>query len=254
MRPLLLLTNDDGIAAPGLAALAEAMATLGRVVVVAPDREQSASSHSLTLHHPLRLVSLGGDRYHVDGTPTDCVHLAIPRLTDGELPQLVVSGINAGVNLGDDVIYSGTVAGAMEGTLLHVPSIAVSAQNDADGTPSAATYRRAAELAARVAAEVLERGLPDGVLLNLNVPRQAHSAVRVTRQGTRSYRATSLEREDPAGRPYYWIDLADTTPHSEPDADHEAIAAGDASVTPLHVNLTHRPTMAALSRWSFGRA
>ena len=244
--PLLLVTNDDGFDAPGLQALVAAVAPLGRVVVVAPDREQSASSHALTLRTPLRVYRAGEDRWRVEGTPTDCVHLGIFNLTERRDPDLVVSGINRGLNVGDDVTYSGTVAGALEAALLGIPAIAVSAQIDASGAPD---YAPAGAMARLLAERLLEGPLPRGVFLNVNVPAGTPRGVRVTRQGTRSYRAAVVERLDPAGRPYFWIAGADTTPAGEPDGDHRAIEEGYVSISPLHANLTHTPTVPLLEGW-----
>src|SRR6185295_9704683 len=207
----------DGYDAPGLSALAEAVSCLGQVVVVAPDREQSGAGHALTLARPLRVQEVAALHYRVNGTPTDCVHLGVERLTGGRLPDLVISGINRGLNVGDDVTYSGTVAGALEGALLNVPAIAFSTESVERG---AVDYAPTAAFARTLCSEVLQRGLPTGVLLNVNVPAGALRGVRVTRQGTRSYRAAVEERLDPAGRPYYWIGGADTTPAAEEDGDH----------------------------------
>jgi 5'-nucleotidase len=242
----ILVTNDDGIDAPGLAALAEAAAGLGRTIVVAPDRERSGAGHALTLGRPLRVRPRGGDRYEVDGTPTDCVHLGVFHLTGGKPPDLILSGINRGLNIGDDVTYSGTVAAALEGTLLHVPSIALSAERDDEG---GADYTLAALLAGRLGARVLSEGLPAGVMLNVNVPRASARGIRITRQGTRSYRAAVVERLDPSGRPYFWIAGADTTPAGEPDGDHAAIREGYVSLTPLQANMTHDPSRSWLASW-----
>jgi len=246
-RPCLLVTNDDGIEAPGLAALVAAVAHLGRVVVVAPDRERSGAGHALTLGRPLRVRSRGDDRYEVDGTPTDCVHLGVFNLTGDRPPRLVLSGINRGANLGDDVTYSGTVAGALEATLLRIPSIAFSVERDAEGR---ADFGIAAALAARVAEKALERGIPEGVLLNVNVPRGEPRGIRITRQGARTYRAAAVRRLDPSGRPYFWIAGADTTPAEEPDADHAAVREGYVSITPLHADMTHDPSRAVLAAWA----
>jgi 5'-nucleotidase len=242
----ILVTNDDGYDAPGLTALVEAVAPLGRVVVVAPDREKSGSSHALTLVRPLRAVRVAEDRYRVDGTPTDCVHLGINSLTGGRLPDLVVSGINRGLNIGDDVTYSGTVAGALEGTLLHVPAIAFSVATPDDG---GADYSRTLAFARRLSEIVLTRGLEPGVFLNVNFPAGEHRGVRITRQGTRQYKATALERLDPSGRPYYWIDSVSATPNDEPDGDHRAIRDGYVSISPLTSNLTHERTLDGLRDW-----
>lgn len=246
MTSCVLLTNDDGYDAPGLAALAAALEGLGDIVVVAPDRERSGSAHSLTLARPLRVRERAPGRYEVDGTPTDCVHLGVFNLTRGRRPALVVSGINRGLNIGDDVTYSGTVAGALEGTLLHIPSIAVSTASDESGR---ADYGLAARVARALASRALREGLPPGVFLNVNVPCGSSSGVRVTRQGTRTYRAAVVERLDPSGRPYFWIAAADTTPADEPDGDFAAIRDGAISITPLHANLTHAPFMTVLGAW-----
>ncbi len=243
----ILVTNDDGYQAPGLAALVEALEGLGRVVVVAPDRERSATSHALTIGRPLRVIPWGPDRFRVDGTPTDCVHLGVFRLAGEHPPKLVVAGINRGLNLGDDVTYSGTVAAALEGALLHVPALALSAAVEDD---SPAAYATAARVARYLAEAVLRRGLPAGVLLNVNVPLGQPRGLRITRQGSRAYRAAVVERLDPAGRPYYWIAEAEAVPRGEPDGDHAAIEAGLISVSPLHANLTHEPSLKTLASWS----
>lgn len=245
-RPIILVTNDDGFDSPGLTALIDAVEPLGRLVVAAPDREQSGSSHSLTLDRPLRVVEVAEGRFRINGTPTDCVHLAFYALTGDRAPALVVSGINRGLNIGDDVTYSGTVAGALEGALLHVPSLAFSAQTDSSGD---ADYESAATLARSMAQEVLRRGLPTGVLLNVNVPLERPKGLRITRQGSRTYRATAEQRLDPSGRPYYWIAGMDMTPAGEPDGDHAALHEGLVSVTPLHANLTHEASLPRLRDW-----
>jgi 5'-nucleotidase len=242
----LLVTNDDGIDAPGLAALVTAVAHLGRVVVVAPDRERSGAGHALTLGRPLRVSPRGADRFEVDGTPTDCVHLGVFNLTGGKPPGLVLSGINRGANLGDDVTYSGTVAAALEGTLLRIPSIAFSVERNADGQ---ASYGVAAALAAQLAGKALENGVPRGVLLNVNVPMGTPRGIRITRQGTRTYRAAAVERLDPSGRPYFWIAGADTTPSQEEDGDHAALREGYVSITPLHADMTHDPSRGIIAGW-----
>jgi len=241
------VTNDDGIEAPGLAALVQAASSLGRTIVVAPDRERSGAGHALTLGRPLRVRARDTDRFAVDGTPTDCVHLGVFHLTGGRPPDLILSGINRGLNIGDDVTYSGTVAAALEGTLLHIPSIALSAERDDEG---GADYGLAATLARRLGEKVLADGLPPGVLLNINVPRPPVSGIRITRQGTRTYRPAVVERLDPSGRPYFWIAGADTTPVGEPDGDHAAIRERCVSVTPLHANMTHVPSLGVLASWA----
>lgn len=244
--PLILITNDDGHEAPGIAALEKILDPLGRVVMVAPDREQSGAGHALTLDSPLRVRNLGPDRYAVNGTPTDCIHLGVDSLTDGVIPDLVVSGINRGLNIGDDVTYSGTVAGALEGTLLHIPALAVSSGRFED---QKIDYNQAGGFIRELCSRVLKRGLPDGVFLNVNIPPCQPNGVRVTRQGTRTYRTAMDRRLDPSGRPYFWIADADTTPTGEPDGDHSAIADGFISVTPLFANLTHEASLDPLRSW-----
>jgi 5'-nucleotidase len=245
-KPLILVTNDDGYDAPGITALVEAVVPLGQVLVVAPDREQSGAGHALTLDRPLRIYKVEEGRYRVTGTPTDCVHIAVTNLAGGELPDLVVSGINRGLNIGDDVTYSGTVAAALEGTLLHIPSIAFSLKIDRRGR---APYDSVVPFARKLSGEVLQRGLNQGVLLNVNFPPGEFQGVRITRQGTRAYRGSTLERLDPSGRPYFWIAGADMTPTGEPDGDHVAIRNGFISVSPLQADLTHEPTMEGLAGW-----
>jgi 5'-nucleotidase len=244
-RPAVLLTNDDGYDAPGIGALASELSRWADLFIVAPDQEQSAAGHALTIRRPLRVVETAPQRYRVDGTPTDCVHLGVFNLTGKRAPALVLSGINRGLNLGDDVTYSGTVAGALEGALLHIPSLAVSLATDESGT---AHYEVAARFASGLAQRVLAEGLPAGVFLNVNVPASPRG-VRITRQGTRSYRAAVVERLDPSGRPYFWIAGADTTPAGEPDGDHAAIEDRFISVTPLHADMTHARSVEALAEW-----
>jgi 5'-nucleotidase len=245
-KPLILVTNDDGYDAPGIAALVKAVEPLGRVLVVAPDREQSGAGHALTLDRPLRVYRVAEGRYRVTGTPTDCVHIAVTNLAGGDLPSMVVSGINRGLNIGDDVTYSGTVSAALEGALVGIPSIAFSVQIDFEGC---AHYDSAAPFARKTVAKVLELGLSPGVLLNVNFPQGEYRGVRITRQGTRTYRGTTLERLDPSGQPYFWIAGAEMTPAGEPDGDHEAISRGFISVTPLQANLTHEPSISVLADW-----
>src|SRR5438132_773924 len=194
---VVVLTNDDGVHAPGLAALEKALAELGDVYVVAPEREQSACGHALTLHRPLRALQMGEHRFAVNGTPSDCVNMAVLGFLP-ETPVLVVSGINHGANLGDDVTYSGTVAAAMEATILGVPSIAVSLLDGGD-------FEIAGRVARLVAMRVLVGGLPGNTLLNVNVPVQPPRGIRMTRLGHRVYKEKIVEQADPRGRSHYWI-------------------------------------------------
>jgi 5'-nucleotidase len=243
MAPVILVTNDDGVHAEGLRALGEALAPLGEVFVVAPDREQSAVGHALTLHRPLRVDRLGERRFAVNGTPSDCVNLGVLGLLP-EPPVLVVSGINHGSNLGDDVTYSGTVSAAMEGTLLGVPSVAVS---QAEGDP--AGFGTAGHVVRLVAARVLVEGLPAKTLLNVNVPRGEMRGVRLTRLGHRMYREKVVQEVDPRGRPYFWIGAGPPEWQVDDASDISAIHAGFASVTPLHLDLTHFGALGRMSEW-----
>jgi 5'-nucleotidase len=231
--PRILVTNDDGVYSEGLHALADALRPLGDVTVVAPLGEASAIGHALTIARPLRLERLRDEVYSVDGTPADCVNLGVVHVLHG-LPDLVVSGINKGYNLGDDVTYSGTVGGALEGALLGVAGIAVSLQRT--GEPF--DFGPAAAASARVAAQVLREGLPARTLLNINVPRGALKGVKVTVQGMRNHVTKVAASMDPRGRPYYWIEEGeDTYAHGE-RADHVAVHEGYVSVTPLQPDLT----------------
>ena len=233
---VILVCNDDGIYAAGLRALEEALAALGEVWVVAPDREQSAVSHSLSLYRPLRVEEVGLRRFAVDGTPTDCINLAINGILR-ERPSLVAAGINHGANLGDDITYSGTVSAAIEGTLLGVPSLAFSLMSR-DG----AGFETAAAFAARLARAVLDNGLPRDTLLNVNVPALPSGEVRgyaVTKQGRRRYGDAIVEKVDPRGKKYYWIGGDDLGFVPEEGTDCTAVASGYISVTPLHLDLTN---------------
>lgn len=236
--PLIMLTNDDGVGAPGLLALAEALGVLGRVVIVAPDRDNSAASHSLTMRRPLHVKEVAVDTYAIDGTPADCVMIGVNKVLPTR-PDLVVSGINPGPNLGDDINYSGTVSAAREGTLLAIPSFAVSlvAANDEE-----CLYPVAAVQARILAAEVLERGLPANTLFNVNVPNRPAEEIlgrRYTRQGRRLYDNAIQETFDPWGRRHYWI--GGGTPHwsEEPDTDVQTVLIGYVSITPLHLDMTN---------------
>jgi 5'-nucleotidase len=236
----ILVTNDDGVRSKGIQALAEALRALGDVTVVAPTREASAVGHALTLHHPLRLERLRDSTYALDGTPTDCVNIAVASVLHG-LPDLVVSGINKGLNVGDDVTYSGTVSGALEGALLGVPSIAVSLQQAENRHPHGQVewdFTDAAAVAREVAERLLASGMPSRTFLNVNVPRVKPKGIRVTVQGARNHATTVTERHDPRGRAYYWIGEGQDEWISNGRADFEAIRAGYVSVTPLQSDLT----------------
>ncbi len=242
--PALLLTNDDGVHAPGLGALAQALAELGDVYVIAPEREQSACGHALTLHRPLRVERLGERRFAVNGTPSDCVNLGVLGFLP-ETPVAVVAGINQGSNLGDDVTYSGTVSAAMEGTLLGVPSIAVSLVNGGD-------LQTAGAVARLVVMRVLVGGLPPKTLLNVNVPAQPPRGVRLTRLGHRVYTEKIVEQLDPRGRTHYWIGGGDAQWEALEGTDMGAVHEGFVSVTPLHLDLTNHRALAQLGDWAGG--
>lgn len=242
-HPLILVTNDDGIRAPGLTLLAEALGAVGDVWVFAPDREQSAVGHGVSLHRPLRVTRFRDQWFMVDGTPTDCVMLAVRRLLPGR-PQLVVSGVNPGANLGDDVTYSGTVAGAFEGMLQGVPSLAVS-----DVAYQPVHLETAAQIGARVAAHVLRHGLPADTALNVNVPDVPAgelAGVSVTRMGRRHYQDEIIVRTDPRGGEYYWIGGAEPGHLAEADTDFEAVGRRRVSITPLTRDMTDYSAMQVL--------
>ena len=232
-RPRILVTNDDGIFSEGIERLAQALAAVGDVFTVAPDQERSAAGHSLTLHHPLRAKLVGPQRWSVDGTPTDCVNWGVLHLLKDERPRLLVSGINLGLNLGDDVTYSGTVSAAFEGTLIGIPSVAISQEIE-----TGFTFDAAAAFAARLAGHLLEKPLPSGTLINVNVPAGAPRGVRVGRQGRRRYGEDVIEKTDPRGRPYYWIGATPPRGELEQGTDLSAVAEKYISLTPLHLDLT----------------
>jgi 5'-nucleotidase len=246
MSAVILATNDDGIHAAGLAALAAALESVGDVYVIAPDREQSAVGHALTLHRPLRVDRLGERRFAVNGTPSDCVNLGVLGVLP-EPPVLVVAGVNHGSNLGDDVTYSGTVSAAMEGTLLGVPSMAIS---QVDGETGG--FESAGRIAELVAARVLVEGLPAKTLLNVNVPRGEVRGLRMTRLGHRVYREKVVQEVDPRGRPYYWIGAGPPEWQEDEASDIAAVHAGWASVTPLHLDLTHFGALGRMAEWEGG--
>jgi 5'-nucleotidase len=229
----ILVTNDDGVRSEGIEALAKALSRLGEVTVVAPAKEASAVGHALTLHHPLRLEQLAKRVYAVDGTPTDCMNIAVGVILDG-LPDLVVSGINKGWNLGDDVTYSGTVSGALEGALMGVPSLAVSLQR----TREVCRFAESAKVAATLARRVLAQGLPPRTFLNINVPRITNGKFRVTTQATRNHVTQVQTRVDPKHRTYYWLDEAIDEWDQNPESDYHAVRKGFVSVTPMQPDMT----------------
>jgi 5'-nucleotidase len=234
--PSILVTNDDGVHSPGIHALAAALRPLGDVTIVAPVSESSAIGHALTLARPLRLErqeTLGDEVYSVDGTPTDCVNIALTMVLERK-PDLVVSGINKGYNLGDDVTYSGTVAGAMEAALLGISGIAISLER----TPDPFDFSAAARAAASIASAVLHRPLPTRTFLNVNVPRVVRNGFRATVQAKRNHVTKVTQSIDPRGRPYYWIEEGESEWEPDERSDYHAVKAGWISVTPLHPDLT----------------
>lgn len=245
-RPLILVTNDDGVTSPALEVLVNALEDLGEVWVFAPDREQSAVGHGISLHRPLRVKKLRERWYTADGTPTDCILLATREFLDRR-PDLVLSGINTGANLGDDVTYSGTVAGAFEGMLLGIPSIAIS-----NVSYETSTYETAGRFSAALARHVLEHGLPADTVLNVNVPDVPFDELKgiaITRQGLREYEDEIIKREDPRGKSYYWIGGFRTEQTIVPGTDIEAVENHYVSITPLHRNLTNLEALEALKQW-----
>lgn len=245
-RPRILITNDDGIHSEGIAALEQAMSDLGDVYVVAPEAEMSGASHSLTLSRPLRIRQVDERHWTVDGTPTDCVVLALNQILAPDLlPDICCSGINHGANLGDDATYSGTVAGALESTILGVPGLAFSlvAYRDHDFTESARIARQVTEKA-------LAEGIPEGTLLNVNVPKGVPRGLRVTKQGFKTARPVISEHIDPRGKPYYWIGELREGFRAEGGTDFEAIDEGYVSITPMRSDLTNHHVLGHLTDWN----
>ena len=242
---LILLTNDDGIHSAGLQALADKLQELGRVVVVAPDRERSAIGHALTLHSPLRAEEIMEDRWAVSGTPTDAVNLGIHGLLQ-QKPDLVVSGINKGGNMGDDLTYSGTVAAAMEATLMGVPAMAVSLSSKSF---KYSDFAGAAETALSLSKIIFEHGLPADTFINVNVPDVSPRGIQVTRQGKRIYEDAVVQNCDPRGRNYYWIGAGQLDFQHLEGTDFHAVHNGYVSVTPLHLDLTNYAALDRLRQW-----
>lgn len=242
----ILISNDDGVHAPGLVHLAEALSKIGNITVVAPDRNRSGVSNSLTLDHPLRVVTTANGFYSVNGTPTDCVHIAVTGLLK-EMPDIVVSGINEGSNLSDDVLYSGTVAAATEGRFLGLPAIAISLTG-----PRCEHYDTAALVARNLVERLRQTPLTSDTILNVNVPDVPFSELRgiqVTRLGTRHIAEPTIKTQDPRGRKIYWIGAPGPEQDAGPGTDFYAVNAGYVSITPLHLDLTHYKVLDELSGW-----
>lgn len=243
----ILVTNDDGIASPALKQLRQRLQPFGRVTIIAPDRNQSATSQSLTLHRPLRIHALEPDVYCVDGTPTDCVLIAFHGMLV-ERPDFVVSGINHGPNMGEDVYYSGTVAAALEGVLQGVPAIAVSLV-----TRQPTDFAEPAASVGRLFGQVLGRGVPPRMLLNVNFPHRPAAELRglqLTRLGTRVYHDTLVKKVDPRGKDYYWIGGEDPLWEPEPGTDFHAVHHGMVSVTPMRLDRTDGDAIARMGEWT----
>lgn len=252
----ILVTNDDGVQAPGLLALAHEMRRLGAVTVLAPDRNWSASGHVKTLDRPLRvreaILADGTSAFTSDGAPSDCVALALLGVVEEKI-DLVVSGINPNANIGHDVTYSGTVTAAMEAAIVGLPAIAVSLDSP-ENHKDKLDYKASASVARHVAKRVMAEGLPKGVVINVNVPYLKDDELKgymVTRQGLRVYRDELDRRFDPRGRPYYWIGGEAPTGVDEPGTDFGALRTGYVSVTPLQLDLTHHKLMDELKKWKF---
>lgn len=238
--PRILVSNDDGIQALGIQTLAEHLTQIGEVWVVAPDRERSATSHSISLHKPLRLRRVAERRYCVDGTPTDSVYLALHHVMDAP-PDVVVSGINHGSNLGNDVMYSGTVSAAMEGALFGYRAVAASLCLEGGGEDAPQHFEAAAQVLVHLVRGVLAKPMPPGVLLNVNVPNRPRTemgGIKLTRLGYTAWEDRITARHDPRGRPYYWIGGERGAPDMTPDSDSMAVRAGQVSVTPVHFDVT----------------
>lgn len=242
----ILITNDDGYQAPGIRILAEVLSSIAKITMVAPDRNKSGASNSLTLMRPLRAQKSAEGYYFVDGTPTDCVHLAISGLLD-ESPDMVVSGINAGANLGDDVLYSGTVAGAMEGRYLGLPAIAVSLAGKHHQH-----YESAAEVTLRIVQNLIRNPLPEDSILNINVPDLPFSelgSVSATRLGFRHKSEPMVGQTDPNGLPIYWVGPPGNAQDAGPGTDFYAVEHNQVSVSPLEVDLTRHKSIKPLQQW-----
>ncbi|MCX7556784.1 5'/3'-nucleotidase SurE [Xanthomonadaceae bacterium JHOS43] len=247
-----LVSNDDGVDAPGIKVLARGLREAGHeVVTVAPDRDRSGASNSLTLDRPLRVREVDGDTWCVVGTPTDCVHLALAGLLDVE-PDIVVSGINTHANLGDDVIYSGTVAAAMEGRFLGLPAIAMSLVQQGEAQSH---YATAARVAVELTARLLVDPLPANTILNVNVPNVAYEDLRgfeVTRLGNRHRAERCIPQEDPRGRRIWWIGMAGPEQDAGPGTDFHAIRSRCVAITPIHVDLTRYQALEKVAGWVEG--
>ena len=248
-KPLILLSNDDGIRSEGLKILYEKLSEFADVVVVAPDRERSAVGRALTMHRPLRCEQVDENWFAVDGTPTSCVYIGIHAIMKGKKPDMVIGGINKGPNLGEDITYSGTVSVAMEGALLGIPSIAFSLATFKDFQ-----WESAGNWAKRITQKVLEKGIPENCCLNVNIPNLPENkikGIKVTRQGKKDYTEKVEVRKDPWGRTYYWIGGEEPNWKAEPGTDYWAIKNSYVSVTPIHLDLTDYKALEILKNYEW---
>ena len=243
--PDILVTNDDGIHAAGLRALLKGLEGLATVSVVAPSQERSAAAQSLTVRHPIFCEQIAEREWAIEGTPADAMMVALHRLFP-KPPDLVISGINKGPNLGENVFYSGTVGAATEAVINHVPAIAISLAHRGNGF----IYDHAARFARRLADLILQEGLPSGVLLNVNVPLEWNGGVRLTRQSGKLTRTVLQEGADPRGRIYYWLTEEPVAEPPDPESDYAAVFAGHISMTPIELERTHEPSLSCLSHWT----
>ncbi|MEW6095166.1 MAG: 5'/3'-nucleotidase SurE [bacterium] len=253
----ILLTNDDGIKSEGLHALKKSLSKLGRVIIIAPDRERSASGHSLTLTHPIRVEEIDTDTFVTDGTPADCINISVLGILPKK-PNLVVSGINPSPNLGDDVTYSGTVAAAMEGTLLNIPSFSISmgAYFPAQHISYLdIKFDFAAKFAGKIANLILKQGLPQHTFLNINIPdlpEERIKGIAITHLGKRTYREELIKRIDPRGKVYYWIGSKGVVDEEgDEGTDIRAIKEDKISISPLHLDLTNYAVIPKIKKWDF---
>jgi 5'-nucleotidase len=243
--PDILVTNDDGIHAPGLRALVKGLAGLGAISVVAPSSERSAAAQSLTVRQPIFCEQIAEREWSVEGTPADAMMVALHRLLP-EPPDLVISGVNRGPNLGENIFYSGTVGAATEAVINRVPAFAISlAYRGPD-----IVFTHAAQFARRLATLILQKGLPPGVLLNVNVPLEWKGGVRFTRQSGKLTRTVLQEGADPRGRIYYWLTEEPVSEPPDPDSDYAAVSSGQVSITPVELERTHEPSLNDLSAWA----
>lgn len=256
-KPLILVTNDDGVSSKGLKTLTKALKTIADVLVIAPLVEQSATSHTLSLHRPLRCKKISKNIYAVDGSPADCINLAVNFLLNGRRPDLLFSGINRGPNLGDDIHYSGTVSAAVEGGIVGIPSASISVAGplaDAFAGRGGFKYHAASRFAVKVAKQILKRGLPKNIILNINVPNIPEKKIKgclITFQGKKNYANITNEKLDPRGEKYYWISGKEVGFDDIPGSDCNAIDDGFISITPVRVNLTDEHFMKKLKGWKF---